>query len=132
VTVEQGSGQIICTSFGKGRRHDFRVFKESKTRIEEQIEVLVDKGYQGIQKLHGKSKIPHRKPRGRELTTEQKQDNQQLAIRRIRGEHVHRRLKVWRIIGSRYRNRRKRLKLRLNVIAGIHNYELTLPPLPSC
>ncbi|MEN9232245.1 MAG: IS5/IS1182 family transposase, partial [Thermostichus sp. DG02_5_bins_236] len=45
VRVEQGSGQIICTSFGKGRRHDFRLFKESKTRIEEQIEVLVDKEY---------------------------------------------------------------------------------------
>jgi hypothetical protein len=27
VVVDQATGQIICTAFGKGRVHDFRLFK---------------------------------------------------------------------------------------------------------
>jgi hypothetical protein len=42
-------------------------------------------------------------------------------------EHVIRRLKIFRIFSSRYRNRRKRFGLRLNLIAGLLNYELAHP-----
>ncbi|HEY9811580.1 MAG TPA: IS5/IS1182 family transposase, partial [Halomicronema sp.] len=34
---------------------------------------------------------------------------------------------IFKIMSSRYRNRRKRFLLRLNLIAGIYNYELCLP-----
>ncbi|MDB9506544.1 IS5/IS1182 family transposase, partial [Microcystis aeruginosa CS-338/01] len=47
-----------------------------------------------------------------------------LSQRRIVIEHIHRRLKIFRILSSRYRNRRRRFGLRLNLIAGIYNYEL--------
>ncbi len=50
--VEQAIGKIICTAHGKGKEHDFRIFKNSKIRLREDIESLGDKGYQGIQKLH--------------------------------------------------------------------------------
>jgi hypothetical protein len=49
-----------------------------------------------------------------------------LAKERIVVEHVHRRLKIFRILSSRYRNRRRRFGLRINLIAGIYNYELYL------
>lgn len=39
-------------------------------------------------------------------------------------EHVIRRLKVFRILTERYRNRRKRFGLRFNLIAAIYNREL--------
>jgi len=39
-------------------------------------------------------------------------------------EHVIRRLKIFRIFSGRYRNRRKRFGWRLNLIAGLLNYEL--------
>ncbi|WP_416212563.1 hypothetical protein [Nostoc sp. ChiQUE01b] len=55
--VDQANGQIICTSHGKGREHDFRIFKNSKLRLREDIECLGDKGYQGIQKLHCNSRV---------------------------------------------------------------------------
>jgi hypothetical protein len=42
-------------------------------------------------------------------------------------EHVIAKLKVFRILQERYRNRRRRFGLRLNLIAGIYNYELGLP-----
>ncbi|ELS44635.1 transposase domain protein [Microcystis aeruginosa FACHB-905 = DIANCHI905] len=52
------------------------------------------------------------------------QTDRQLSQRRIVIEHIHRRLKIFRILSSRYRNRRRRFGLRLNLIAGIYNYEL--------
>jgi hypothetical protein len=53
--------------------------------------------------------------------------NQDLAKVRVVGEHIHRKLKVFKILSDRYRNRRKRFSLKFNLIAGLYNYELRLP-----
>jgi len=39
-------------------------------------------------------------------------------------EHIFRKLKVFRILSERYRNRRKRFAVRFNLIASIYNLEL--------
>lgn len=121
---DQKSEQVICVRCEKGRVHDFRLWKESKIRLNKEIEILGDKGYQGIQKIHQNSQIPHKKKKKEKLSKEQKKANRQLSQRRIVIEHIHRRLKIFRILSSRYRNRRRRFGLRLNLIAGIYNYEL--------
>jgi hypothetical protein len=87
--------------------------------------VLADSGYQGLSKLHEKSKTPQKKPRKSELSGEQKRSNRELASRRVVVEHVIRSLKIFRILAERYRNRRKRFSLRFNLIAGLYNYELS-------
>ena len=89
------------------------------------MEVLADSGYQGLGKLHAKSKTPRKKPRKSELTDEQRQGNRELASRRVVVEHVIRRLKIFRILAERYRNRRQRFSLRFNLVAGLYNYELS-------
>jgi len=83
IVLEWNSGQIICTFFGKGRRHDFKLYQASGVRFAPEIESLQDKGYQGIQKLHSNSLLPHKKPRGKQLTQVQKADNRALAKRRV-------------------------------------------------
>ena len=55
---------------------------------------------------------------------EQKVANRELASQRIFVEHVIGKLKVFRILSERYRNRRKRFGLRFNLIASIYNSEL--------
>jgi IS5 family transposase len=124
VVADQKSEQIICVRCEKGRVHDFRLWKESKIGLNKEIKILGDKGYQGIQKIHQNSQIPHKKKKKEKLSKEQKKANRQLSQRRIVIEHIHRRLKIFRILSSRYRNRRRRFGLRLNLIAGIYNYEL--------
>ena len=124
IVAAQKSEQVICVRCEKGRVHDFRLWKESKIRLNKKIEILGDKGYQGIQKIHQNSQIPHKKKKKEKLSKEQKKANRQLSQRRIVIEHIHRRLKIFRILSSRYRNRRRRFGLRLNLIAGIYNYEL--------
>ncbi len=95
-------------------------------RLRANIECLGDKGYQGIQKLHDLSRTPKKKPRRGKLTSSDKKRNRELAKVRVIGEHVHRKLKVFRILSERYRNRRKRFGLRFNLVAGLYNYELRL------
>jgi hypothetical protein len=46
---------------------------------------------------------------------------------RIVVEHVNRRLKLFRILAERYRNRRRRFSLHFNLIAAILNFELEPP-----
>lgn len=87
---------------------------------------LAAQGYQGIAKLHAGSCVPTRKPRGADLSTAERQHNRNLAQLRIVGEHINRRLKIFRILKEQYRNRRRRFGLRCNLIAGLLNYELAL------
>jgi IS5 family transposase len=99
---------------------------KSKIPLSPTIECLVDKGYQGIQKLHCKSQVPQKKPRNGELSDLDKKRNRELARKRVVGEHINRSLKIFKILADRYRNRRKRFGLRFNLIAGLYNYELRL------
>jgi len=63
LVIEQATGRVVCTFFGKGRRHDFKLFQASGVHFHpETVESLQDKGYQGIQKLHVNSRLPKRNP----------------------------------------------------------------------
>ena len=114
--------QVICTHQGRGPVHDFALYQHSQLDPHESLEVLADSGYQGLAKLHRRSRTPQKKPRKSELTDEQKQTNRELARRRVEIEHVIRSLKIFRILAERYRNRRQRFSLRFDLIAGLYNY----------
>lgn len=90
------------------------------------LKVYSDIGYQGIQKLHLNTRLPHKKPRGGQLTQQQRADNRALARRRVVIEQTNRCLKIFRILAERYRNRRRRFGLRCNLIAAVYNYECAL------
>jgi len=118
---------ILCTAFDKGRSHDFRLFKESKLPTQPDQLWVADSGYQGMAALHSESCIPVKKSRHQRLSSVDRYYNHQIAQVRIAVEHIHRKLKVFRILSECYRNRRKRFGLRFNLIAGLLNYELTHP-----
>lgn len=126
VLADRESGEIICLNFGAGRQHDFSLFKVSGIQMHPDIESLQDSGYQGIQSYHAQSHIPFKKPKGGELTALEREYNQALSRERIGIEHINRRLKIFKILAGRYRNRRRRYNLRCNLIAAIYNYELSL------
>ena len=62
----------------------------------------------------------------KKLTKDQKKYNRELNRLRITVEHVNRRLKIFKILSDRYRNRHRRFGLRSNLIAGIYNHELAI------
>lgn len=126
VVAHQGTKRIICVLVGPGKEHDFALYKRSQVQPHPEQEQLADSGYQGLTKRHGRSQTPHKKPRKGQLTREQKRANRALARRRIVAEHLMRHLKIFQILRVRYRNRRRRFGLRLNLIAGLYNCDYGL------
>ena len=112
----------MATSTGK--KHDFKLFKESKVRFKTTISIITDTGYQGIKKIHPNSLHPKKKSKKNPLTSYDKLQNRTISSSRALNENVIGLVKRFKIIADRYRNRRKRFSLRFNLIAGIYNYEL--------
>jgi hypothetical protein len=100
------------------------LYKESKTHVHPRIKLLTDTGYQGIHKIHPYSGLPKKKTKKKPLTKQEKQKNKQLSRERVLNENVIGRIKRFKIIADRYRNRRKRFGLRFTLICAIYNLEL--------
>jgi DDE superfamily endonuclease len=122
--VNKKTKGIICTEYTSGKKHDFKLFKESPLAFKQDTKVLTDTGYQGIKKIHKNSEHPKKRSKHRPLSQEEKIENRKIARERVTNENVISLLKRFKIISDRYRNRRKRFGLRFNLISGIHNYEL--------
>lgn len=122
--VDKKTAEIVCTDYSNGKKHDFKVFKESLVRFKEETKVLTDTGILGLQKIHRNTSMPKKKSKKHPLTKEDKQQNKELSSQRVLNEHVIGKVKRFKIVSDRYRNRRKRFGLRFNLIAGIYNFEL--------
>jgi hypothetical protein len=73
--------------------------------------------------------MPTKKPRGQELTREQQRTNQALYGRRLRIEHVHSRVKRWRIVKDRLRLWKQGIRdLVMALCYALHNFQVRLTP----
>ena len=113
-----------------GKAHDGTIFKKT-TLVNPDILVLGDSGYRGIQKIHANTHLPIRhKEDIAKLSEEQqatrKAANKAISSVRMKIEHVIGRIKNFKIVAERYRNRLKRLLLRFNLICGIVNFDKKL------
>ncbi len=124
VIVNLKTLEIIATAFCNGKKHDFKLFKDNYAGINKEIVCLADSGYQGLVKIHANSETPSKKSKKTPLTDEQKEKNRILSKKRIFCEHVIGKLKIFRILKERYRNRRKRFGLRFNLISALYNLSL--------
>lgn len=113
--------RIICAHTSIKTIHDFKLFKQSRLPIKQETKVRVDNGYLGIHALHSNSELPKKKSKYHPLTKEDKLANKAKASARIAVEHVNARLKTFKILGEKYRNRRKRFGLRFNLICAFVN-----------
>jgi len=118
---------IISTELYNGKAHDLTIFKQT-TKVNHNIQIIGDSGYRGLQKLHANTILPIRhKADIDKLSDEQKasrkQTNKEIAGVRMKIEHIVGRIKRFKIVAEKYRNRLKRLLLRFNLICGIVNYE---------
>jgi hypothetical protein len=122
--VNGQTDEIICTAHAEGSTHDFKLYENSVgAAVLEGIKIQGDSGYQGIMKLHKNSETPKKKPKGGELTADEKSENRRISRERILIENINAKIKVFKIISSKYRNRRKRFGLRMSLICGIMNFE---------
>jgi hypothetical protein len=122
--VDEATEKVLCTNYSEGKRHDFRLLKDSKVKAKPKTKIRADTGYTGLQNHHPNSEIPKRRSSKKPLSKEEKINNQKLRSQRALNEHVIGKIKRFKVVSERYRNRRKRFALRFNLIAGIYNYEL--------
>ena len=121
--VNLKNGEIICLAFGNGKKHDFRLFKDSRVHVRAETLLEADTGYQGLAQLHINSLLPKKRSKNHPLTKQQRKDNHEISSKRIFVEHAIRFVKRFRVLSERYRNRRKRFALRFSLIAGICNFD---------
>jgi hypothetical protein len=119
--VDKKTNKVICTAFSNGKKHDFKLFKESKVRWTGNCCGVTDSGYTGIKKLQKNARLPKKSSKKKPLTKEEKRQNRAISSERVVNENVIGRLKRFKIISDKYRNRRKRFGLRFNLIAGLYN-----------
>ena len=124
--ADKKTRKILCTAFDNGRKHDFRLFKESKIHLLSSTKCEADTGYQGITKLHSNAETPKKRSKKNPLSKADKKYNLFLSSSRVIVENIIREVKIFKIVAQKYRNRRKKFGLRFNLIAAIYNLNLSI------
>lgn len=122
--ADKQTRKIICIHNDIGKRHDFKLYKTSRVFVHCDIMIQADTGYQGLQKRHKNSELPKKRSKKKTLTSQDKKRNREISSGRVLIENIIRELKIFRIVSEKYRNRRRRFNLRMNIIAGIYNLQI--------
>ena len=98
---------ILLSKARAGKVHDKKQLDEEDwvSNIPDQVVIEGDLGYQGLQNEFVNVRLPHKKPRGKELTEEQKQENREFSAQRVKCEHAHAGMKRYNSVTAVYRNR---------------------------
>ncbi|MCP4972053.1 MAG: transposase [Arcobacter sp.] len=121
IVVDRKGKIYSVTKSTNGKKHDKKLFDETKLYSTKQVELTGDLGYHGISQMN----LPHKKPKGKELTKEQKQFNKMLSSRRIKVEHSFGKMKIYQILSQRFRNPLSKHSIIFKNIAGLHNLMFT-------
>jgi hypothetical protein len=125
VSPEKKILQLTPTCSGK--IHDKKIHDNFDVTggIPDEIEVLADSGFQGVQKDYENVRLPHKKPRGGELTVEKKEENRELSQERVLCENAFSGVKRYNAVSSIYRNRVSEFDDKLMITAcGLWNLYL--------
>ncbi len=113
-----------------GAKHDKSLYDESGTgdRLDDDEAMMGDKGYQGIQK-DGLAVLPDKKPKGGELTEDQKARNRRISHYRIVVENTICQLKTFRVLAHVYRHARETHSDVFAIVAVLVNRRIRRCPL---
>ncbi len=115
------TGLIRAIRFGKGKLHDFEMFKSANFDLSDELEISVDSGFQGIQHFHSKVELPQKSSKKNPLTKEQKEKNTKKASKRVPVEHTNRKCKIFKICGCRFRGKHSNYESTWLLITAIVN-----------
>lgn len=119
---------LVLSQAYPGKAHDKGILNTEGWAewIPDEVKIQGDSGFQGLQNEYVNVEIPHKKPKGGELTAEQKAENRALAQERVVVEHAFGGLKRYGIAAQVYRNRKENFDDRsMLTAAGLWNFYLT-------
>jgi hypothetical protein len=112
----------------EGKRHDKKLADDQRWRFPKGSTLWKDTGFQGYEPNGVNTLQPTKKPKGRELSAQQKAVNATISSVRIGIEHTLGGVKVFRIVADVYRNLRSGFDdLVMDITCGLHNFRLDHP-----
>jgi len=109
----------------EGKRHDKKIADEENPTYPENSSVYQDTGFQGYAPEGVKTFQPQKKPRAKELTSEQKEHNRLISSIRIVIEHIISGIKRCRIVKDLFRNTKEKYDdLVMEIACGLHNFRV--------
>lgn len=125
--VDENKRVLILSKVREGKLHDKRFHDEDDIAgsIPDAIPVEVDLGFLGLQKEYDNIHLPHRKPKGGELSALQKEENRALSQSRVVCENAFAGVKRYNAVSVVYRNRLEDFDDHLMLTAaGLWNFYL--------
>ena len=107
----------------EGKKHDKKICDEEEMSLPEGSELYRDSGFKGHKLAGVEIHEPKKKPRGRELSTEEKEHNRLISRIRVVVEHVISGVKRCRIVKDVFRNTALGYDdLVMELACGLHNF----------
>ena len=129
LVIDAACKVVLLTPTCEGRIHDKRIADATRYCLPNGRTLFQDSGFQGFS-LQGINIIqPKKKPKGRDLTLEEKERNRLISSIRVRVEHVMSGIKRYRIVKDKLRNWKKGFSdLVMETCCGLHNFRLNFRP----
>jgi len=126
VLVNKKKKILLITPTKHGKIHDKKLSDKNMlaSRVPEDVSLIVDTGFQGVQKIHDNTFIPKKKPKGGYLTDDDKAWNRLISSVRIVVEHAIGGMKRFGAASHIFRNKNGMDDLFMSVCAGLWNLEL--------
>lgn len=117
---------LVLTPSKHGKVHDKKLSDKALAvvRLPKEVALLADTGFVGIQKQHENTLIPKKKPRGGELTDDDKAMNRLISSVRVGVEHAIGGMKRFRCVSDIYRNKNGWDDKLTLVCAGLWNFRV--------
>lgn len=125
--VDQRKRVLVLSKSREGKLHDKKFHDEEDIAgsIPDQIPIELDLGFVGVDKQYDNIHIPHKKPKGGELTQAHKADNRRLSQSRVVCENAFAGMKRYGALSAVYRHRLQEFDDRLMfTAAGLWNFYL--------
>jgi len=107
----------------EGKKHDKKICDEEQPTYPEGSRLLQDTGFQGYAPEGVMTYQPKKKPRGKELSEDDKESNALISRVRIMVEHVIAGVKRLRIVKEVFRNTKEKFAdLVMELACGLHNF----------
>lgn len=119
---------LVLTPSKHGKVHDKKLSDKALAvvRIPKEVTLLADTGFTGIDKQHTNTLLPKKKPRGGELTADDKAMNRLISSVRIGVEHAIGGMKRFRAVSEIYRNKNGWDDKLVNVATGLWNFHVQM------
>lgn len=120
---------LFLTRTCEGKKHDKKAADEAGYDFPKGSTLFQDSGFQGFTAAGVTVIQPKKKPRGKELTSEDKENNCAVSKIRIRVEHAIGGVKRYRIVKDKIRNWKEGFRDQvMETCCGLHNFRLNYRP----